>query len=269
MPSEYVRKGFASSGVLPEKLVVVRHGVPKELCNSSPTRGNERSREGTKFRFLYHGGLLWRKGIDRLLQAYSLAFTGNRDVQLYVHSVYGDDDVYDYVKQFIKQSEVQGTEILFSEGRLTTTELSDLYANADVFVQPSRSEGFGLGSFEAMATGLPIVISDYGPSAEYITNETGFLFDAHTDVCTKSPCSADGRVVFTNDYMIDNHYTWGEYSAQSLADAMLRAYQTGWENLTTVGMTGKQMVCDRLSWDDIYSQVQHRLLEMAGTEKLA
>ena len=41
-----------------------------------------------KFVFLYHGGLLWRKGIDRLIQAYVSTFTHSDDVVLIIHYAY-------------------------------------------------------------------------------------------------------------------------------------------------------------------------------------
>jgi hypothetical protein len=41
-----------------------------------------------QFVFLYHGGLLWRKGIDRLIQAYVSTFTESDQVVLIIHYAY-------------------------------------------------------------------------------------------------------------------------------------------------------------------------------------
>jgi glycosyltransferase involved in cell wall biosynthesis len=51
-----------------------------------------------------------------------------------------------------------------------------LYRNAEVFVFPSRREGFGLPPLEAMACGTPVVASDSGSLPEII-GPAGFAVD--------------------------------------------------------------------------------------------
>jgi arylsulfatase A-like enzyme/glycosyltransferase involved in cell wall biosynthesis len=54
-------------------------------------------------------------------------------------------------------------------------------AAADVFVQPSRCEGFGLAVIEAMAAGLPVVATDVGGMGEIIEHEVTGLLIPHND----------------------------------------------------------------------------------------
>jgi glycosyltransferase involved in cell wall biosynthesis len=51
---------------------------------------------------------------------------------------------------------------VFFHGKLSQPEIADWAAKADLFVLPSRLEGFGKATIEAAATGLPAVIfADY------------------------------------------------------------------------------------------------------------
>lgn len=52
--------------------------------------------------------------------------------------------------------------------------ISEIYHNSDVFVLPSLNEGMSNAALEAMACGLPIVITDTGGTAELL-NGNGFV----------------------------------------------------------------------------------------------
>lgn len=58
----------------------------------------------------------------------------------------------------------------------TTQELANTYRKMDALLFPSRLEGFGLVVAEAMASGLPVIITNGSALAELVTHtETGFL----------------------------------------------------------------------------------------------
>jgi phosphatidylinositol alpha 1,6-mannosyltransferase len=61
-------------------------------------------------------------------------------------------------------------------GRLVGRALSEFYASADLFVFPSTTDTFGNVLLEAMASGLPVVGADVGPTRELLGEQTGLTF---------------------------------------------------------------------------------------------
>lgn len=120
------------------------------------------------------GAVRHRKGIDRVLDAWeALAPRAGRDLLLIV----GPADVSEgldpasvpYVAEMRRRAEgprLTGT-VRF-EGR--TERPRDILAAADLFLFLSRQEGFGTVIIEAMASGLPVVLSPlHGISSEIVT----------------------------------------------------------------------------------------------------
>ncbi|MFK8182483.1 MAG: glycosyltransferase [Phormidesmis sp.] len=63
-------------------------------------------------------------------------------------------------------------------GYLAGEELGAVYASADAFIFPSRTETLGLVLLEAMAAGCPVVAAEAGGIPDIVTNGVnGFMFD--------------------------------------------------------------------------------------------
>jgi glycosyltransferase involved in cell wall biosynthesis len=78
-----------------------------------------------------------------------------------------------------------------------TPELLALYANADVFVLPTRGDCFSIASIEAMAMGLPVVVSAVGGIPEIVEEgKSGHLIaqgDSASLVAALEALLADGE----------------------------------------------------------------------------
>ena len=57
-------------------------------------------------------------------------------------------------------------------------DMADLLPLADIYLQPSEHESFGLAALEAMSAGVPVMITNVGGPGEFVRHgENGFLLD--------------------------------------------------------------------------------------------
>src|SRR5262249_37628289 len=126
---------------------------------------------GKKLKLLFVGGTIERKGVDVLLAAYRRAFARADDVCLVVKDMgvgtFYRNQTAEYAIRAI-QNDPTAPEIISLTDDLTEEELARLYAAADALVHPYRGEGFGLPVLEAMACGLPVVVTAGGPTDEFV-----------------------------------------------------------------------------------------------------
>ena len=103
------------------------------------------------------GGIEPRKGSLELLEAYALL--GDPDLQLVIAGGETLFDYRDYRSRWEKRAAELGVTPLVL-GPVDDAELPSLVAAAEVFAFPSVKEGFGLAPMEALAAGVPLVVSD-------------------------------------------------------------------------------------------------------------
>lgn len=179
VPSQYVRTCYVRSGVDPRRVVVVPNGVdPARFHPQAPPRTLPTTK---RFRLLFVGGTLLRKGADILLDTYLRTFRRDDDVSLVVKDL-GADTFYrgqglrDQIRAL--QSDPRCPEIVYLEDDLTEDELPGLYTACHCLVHPYRGEGFGLPILEAMACGLAVVVPGYGPALELCDPESAYVVPA-------------------------------------------------------------------------------------------
>lgn len=103
------------------------------------------------------------KGFDEVLD---LLPQLRRDIPNLVYVIAGDGDYRPALEVKAKQLGVSDS-VVFT-GFVSEEEKPDLYRCADVFVMPSRGEGFGFVFLEAMACGVPVIASKADGSCEAV-----------------------------------------------------------------------------------------------------
>ena len=110
-------------------------------------------------RIICVGRLARQKRFDRMINAFSLI--ADKYPEWYV-DIFGEGELHDQLQQLIIDKNLEGRIRLQSP----TSQIYAQYQSSQFFVLSSDFEGFGLVIVEAMACGIPVVVTDcpYGPS---------------------------------------------------------------------------------------------------------
>ena len=179
VPSPLVRHMYVDSGIAPEKVQVVPNGVDTQKYRPGARPMPLATRK--KFKFLFVGGTIFRKGPDLLLEAFSQAFTAADDVCLIMKD-FGGDSFYQgqTAAEAIRalQQKPGAPEIVYLTEEIAADDMPSLYAACDCLVLPYRGEGFGLPVLEAMACGLPVIVTANGATDSFVTSGAGWRIPA-------------------------------------------------------------------------------------------
>lgn len=122
--------------------------------------------------------ILHVKGIDILVRAMrelAVLLRGHHRFCCRVVGTIPDDKYVAELRQYIEENKL--SDIVFFEGYVSDRErLREYYDAADIFVLPSRSEGFPRVLYEAMSSGLPVLASDLSNITDMLPDGTAYYF---------------------------------------------------------------------------------------------
>jgi glycosyltransferase involved in cell wall biosynthesis len=111
------------------------------------------------------------KGYDKVIVAIKDIL---KDIPNLKYIIGGHGDDITRIKQLIKDNVLEDKVIL--AGFIPEEELCDYYNLCDVFVMPSKGEGFGIVFLEALACGKPVIAGNRDGSVDAVLNgEVGIL----------------------------------------------------------------------------------------------
>lgn len=162
-------------GISPSKIIVIHNGIEESTLHARATDDIKKLIDiAARPYVLFVGALLPIKGIDILMDAFSKVKTDATLLLVGKNTEWFEEIKKNYTK-------------LFASGRIVVTgyidnaTLESAYAHASVFILPSRQDSCPLVTLEAMARGIPIIISDRVGTKQIIKDShEGFIVPLET-----------------------------------------------------------------------------------------
>jgi len=239
-----------SSLGLKNRAIIISNGIDLSEFNGLSTKENIRERYPflkDKKIILFLGRINWKKGLDILIKAYAKLAKERPDVHLLI--VGNDEGGYvEKVKEWIKdyglsyrgygikntlnqinqtnQIDQTDTKVTFT-GMLTGKDKLEAIAGSDIFVLPSYSENFGMSVIEAMACGVPVVVSDkVGISREIIYYNAGTVVKTNVDDVYNGIKNVFSSQDKTKEMALNaKKMVYNLYDINIIADRMIKFYE--------------------------------------------
>jgi glycosyltransferase involved in cell wall biosynthesis len=151
--SEYARQTFADEGVAPQKLRPIPLNVNARF-HPPPARASD----DDTFRIVYTGALSVVKGVPLLIDAF--ARLSQRDARLTLVGGSGTRGMRRYLERAVRRD---------PRIRLASGDPLPHLSCADVYVHPSYQDGFAYAAAEAIACGVPVIVTEDTGAKERVT----------------------------------------------------------------------------------------------------
>jgi glycosyltransferase involved in cell wall biosynthesis len=223
------RQTLIEDGIPVEKIVVRYNGVDSDLAvTADAARGRFRQKWAVpqdEPLILFLSRLIPRKGADILIDAF--VRSRPQSGRLVIAGPEGEPGYLAYLKEHVKKS--GGGERVIFTGPLYDAEKAASMADADLFVLPSRYENFANAAAEAMACGVPVIVSDACGVSSLVEGQAGLV----TRPCTEAVAEALQR-------MLGDKTLYARFKA------------------------GCRQVASRLSWESLAGQMESYYAQATG-----
>eukprot|EP00912_Choanoflagellata_sp_UC4_P000072 UC4_evm2s51 len=264
VPTYFHHNIFLRAGVASNKLVVVPEPIDTNLFRPLEHRGTEQSPRVGRcltqcdsinmleiYNFLSIFKFEVRKGWDILLKAFITEFTAKDNVALTLltNPYHDDNDISTSVAKILGNSNQQDNPPIFLIDFYTPQDqLLEIYQTSDAFVLPSRGEGWGRPIVEAMAVGLPVIVTNWSGPTAYLDETNGF------------PVEVEGLDI-VNAGPFRKHHKWARPSIKHL-QLQMRAVVEDKEEGRRRGRKARADMIRKFSLEKVGEEIAQRLLDI-------
>jgi glycosyltransferase involved in cell wall biosynthesis len=173
-PSQYLASFFKRFGVPPDRLDVIRNGIPADFVENARPRAD--GRKSNRLQLAFFGTVVPHKGVHVILEALQTAGLDSVDLMVFGNVPEAHND---YGNRLRAQAETIPGLRFRMYGQYQYAELRHLLRDVDCAIVPSQlPENFPLVTQEALIQGIPILASRLGGIPEIVVDEqNGLTFD--------------------------------------------------------------------------------------------
>jgi glycosyltransferase involved in cell wall biosynthesis len=161
--SDYARRTFLERGFAPERVIAVRPHL-------DITEFPEAAFDDATFRVAYVGLIEPWKGFHYLIEAYSKLALENSEL------IFWGGTASRSIARYMAEAQARNRSISIRPVAVRDVGLGEVYGKASVVVHPSLADGFSYVVAEAMACGVPVIVTPTTGAAELIRDgHNGYL----------------------------------------------------------------------------------------------
>jgi hypothetical protein len=248
VPSDFNRRGFLESG-LKQPVEVVPLGIDPEHFHPGirgfPNPAGE---------FVFLSNFEWgeRKDPAMLLRAFNSEFSAGEPVRLVCKITNRDPSVrvIDEIRR-LELPETGGRISYIFNREFPYAELGAFYRSADCYVSAGRGEGWDMPLMEAMACGLPSIVTDWGAHREFAHSGNAYLLRVRRLVPAVAKCP------------YYEGFSWADPDSEHLRQLLRHVFEQP-EEARRLGAAAAAEVHSHWTWSETARKIRNRVDVLLG-----
>jgi len=246
VPSEFNKETFTASGVK-RPIHVMPLGV--DINYFHPFIKASRIDD----RFVFMSVFEWgeRKAPEVLMQAYNQEFSASDDVLLLLKVNNPDPAVN--IERHVEAMRLRADRapvVIVLNQNIPSYQMGSLYCSSDCFVLPTRGEGWGMPTLEAMACGLPTISTHWSAQTEFFNEDVGYPINFKRLIPAVAKCP------------YYEGFEWADPDIDHLASLMRHVYENRSE-ARAKGLRASVWAREKWTWLHAAKRIKARLGEIS------
>jgi glycosyltransferase involved in cell wall biosynthesis len=247
VPSGWGRQILLQNGLNDRAIRIAPEGVGPEFTPEYPN--------SDRFRFLFVGKLEQRKSLVETLTAWRSTFGNDSSVELIIKTQGIPQGNPEKVLADITALAQGLDNVQFILNNVC--DMPALYRSCHVFVLPTKGEGWGLPLIEAVASGLPIITTQWGGQCEFLQHVKSSV--RYVDFKLAPVECSEYCTLYAAD--APDWGQWAQPSVEDLAQALVEV-RTNYLHLKKQAVVNSDVIHQKFSWTSSADIVSSYLLAL-------